>query len=355
MKYDASPVQSVFWARLPSPFFALAPMEDVTDWVFREVLRAMGAPHVYFTEFAMASGIARQARDSLARVTFHKDQYPVIAQIWGNKPEDYRRAVYYLRGKGFHGVDINMGCPQHSITAKGCCSALIKNPTLATELVEASLEAAFDTGPEARAAGLHGQANVAGGPIPVSVKTRISFNHPPKPDGAEAWFRTLLSMPLAAFTVHGRSAEQQSEGLADWSYLDLARQVRNELSPETKLIGNGDVLSLDQGNDLSIRHGLDGIMVGRGLFTNPLMFSGRNFTQESAYEKLRWARYHLDTYEAHWGRTRNYEIMKKFFKIYIQDFTLADGRSADMVRAELMTTHDYESAKAVLAQAMDLC
>lgn len=347
-----NPVFSGFWGQLPEGFFALAPMEDVTDFVFREVLRAMGGPQVYFTEFAMASGIARKARDSLARVTFHPEEYPVVAQIWGNNPEDYKKAVYHLRRAGFHGVDINMGCPQHGITAKGCCSALIKNPVLAGELIQAALEAAQDSGPEARALGLGQVSGVAGGPIPVSVKTRVSFQHPPSMPGAESWFRTILAHPLAAFTVHGRSAEQQSEGLADWTYLDCAREVRNELNPKTKLLGNGDVLSLEQGRELAARHGLDGIMVGRGLFSNPLLFSGKFFSDLSSSEKLYWAGYHLDLYESHWGTNRNYEIMKKFFKIYLQDFTLMDGRDADTVRAEIMETHSYTAARDVLAKAL---
>jgi len=320
-----------FWQTLPRPFFALAPMEDVTDFVFREFLRHYGGPQVYYTEFAQAGGVAVKRRDSMSRLLKHHDQRPIVAQIWGNRPEDYYQAVKHIREAGFDGVDINMGCPQHKITVKGCCAGLIRTPNLAVELITAAQEAAV--------------ANLPGNLpcIPVSVKTRASFHLPLRADKAEAWFSRLLACKPQAFIVHARSAEQQSEGVADWSYVRLAAKLRDALSPQTMLIGNGDVASRADGIARAHKFSCDGIMVGRGLFTNPLLFSGKDFSQLPREQKLACARFHLDLYEDFWGSGRNYEIMKKFFKIYLQGF-----EDAESLRERIMETHDYCQARELL-------
>src|SRR5262249_8941027 len=163
--------------------------------VFRQVVGELGRPAVFFTEFAQARGIVENQRQSLQRLLFHPGQKPIVAQIWGNDPQAYYQAVLKIRRLGFDGVDINMGCPQPKIAGKGCCAGLIRNPGLAQELIRAAQEAAVVTGE-----GCEGLS-----PIPVSVKTRVSYRHPPQKEGAVAWLSTVLSTKPAALTIHGRS------------------------------------------------------------------------------------------------------------------------------------------------------
>jgi len=324
---------SGFWAAVPRPMAILAPMEDVTDWVFRRMLGLLGKPDVFYTEFVQAAGIATGRSDSLRRLPLHQGQRPIVAQIWGNDPEMVRVAVLKLRALGYDGVDLNMGCPQHKITVKGCCAGLIRTPSLAQELVLAAQAGASERG---------GTASLYPH-IPVSVKTRASFKHPPEQAGVESWFSAVLSTKPAVFTVHGRSAEQQSEGSADWAWVKLAVSLRNQVSPATLVCGNGDITSRQDGLQRCQSTEADGFMVGRGLFANPQLFSGADFQTLSRKQKLSWALTHLNLYEDYWGIGRNYEVMKKFFKIYIQGFP-----DAEVFRERIMQTHDFFEARDIL-------
>ena len=127
------------WNSLKRPFFVLAPMEDVTDTVFRRIIGSLGAPDIYFTEFANCEGLLSNGRKRVAhRLEFTDGERPLIAQIWGLKPESFYTVAKELSEKGFDGIDINMGCPERSVVKAGACSALIKNPPLAKEIIQAT-------------------------------------------------------------------------------------------------------------------------------------------------------------------------------------------------------------------------
>jgi tRNA-dihydrouridine synthase len=301
---------------------------------------------VWFTEFAKALGIAGRQVDSHQRMCTKLQQRPLVAQIWGNDPAAYRQAVYRLRAWGVDGIDINMGCPQPGITARGACSALIKTPHLAVELIRAARAAAEDCSSYAQEAI---KANgcfdpiVWQSPVPISVKTRVSFDHPPHTEAVRHWLATLLQEQPAALTVHGRSAAQQSEGLADWQWVQIAVEMREKISPCTLIIGNGDVTSRTEAMARVAYSGADGIMIGRGLFTDPSLFGEGGFPLWSREKKIALARWHLDAYQDFWGQGRNWEIIKKFFKIYLQGF-----EDADQLRQKIMNCHDYQSAREIL-------
>lgn len=300
-------------------------MEDVTDTVFRRVVASCGRPDVFFTEFIHADIVLRPRGNRpgvTPRLEFTPLERPLVAQIWGSDPDSYARASVRLARMGFDGVDINMGCPVRKIRKKGACSALIRTPALAAELVAAAKE----------------------GGLPVSVKTRIGFDRPQ----TEAWVGHLLEQGLDALTVHGRWAEQESEGRADWSEIARAARLRREMGVATAVLGNGDVASRAQIDELSARYDLDGVMVGRGVFADPYLFAtdGRAGTFASAppEEKIGLLLRHLRLYRDAWGQTRNYEILKKFYKVYLVAF---DG--ADELRERLNETHDYDAAERVIA------
>jgi nifR3 family TIM-barrel protein len=315
-----------FWGKLPKHFRVLAPMEEVTDRVFRDLVAHLGAPDVWFTEFIGAGNLVRGEREALRRTRFTKTHVPIVAQIWGTDPMAFFNAASILVEMGFDGIDINMGCPQAKITKKGACSALILNPGLAAELIIATKE---------------GISHVSQKRIPVSVKTRIGFNQVQ----TKQWCGFLLDQSLAALTVHGRIASQMSEGQADWDQIALVVNMAKDRQLSTKIIGNGDLVTAEQLESYPKRYGVHGTMVGRGIFTNPYIFSGRDFTQESSTGKIELALDHLARYKAEYNTSRNYQIMKKFFKIYVQDFY-----GANELRDSIMNTETYEQAEELLTE-----
>ncbi|HSX23500.1 MAG TPA: tRNA-dihydrouridine synthase, partial [Candidatus Saccharimonadales bacterium] len=227
------------WDQLPKPFFVLAPMDDVTDTVFRQMIANIAPPDLYFTEFVNVDGLQSPGRPKLLpKLRFEKKEKPIIAQIWGKNPENYYKTAQDLVGMGFDGIDINMGCPVKDVVKNGCCVALINNRELAVEIIQATRE--------------------GGGSLPVSVKTRLGFN-----EVDLSWHELLLKQKLNALSIHGRTRSQMSKVPADWTKIGEIREIRDRLSPATLIVGNGDVKNRRHGLELAAQHRLDGIMIGR--------------------------------------------------------------------------------------------
>ncbi len=303
------------------PFVALAPMDDVTDVVFRRLVHELAPADVYFTEFASVEGFCSAGRHAIERrLLLSDDEGPVIAQIWGTTPAHYETMARELSTRGFAGIDINMGCPAKDVTKTGACSALIKTPELAAEIIAATKSGAGD--------------------LPVSVKTRIGWSEPATKD----WLGFLLQQDIAALTVHLRTVKEQSKVDAHW---ELAREIsalRDELAPSTVLIGNGDVQTRTEANRRKEESGFDGVMIGRGIFHSPwaLEITPQDHTPQ---ERLNALARHLDIFEATWQQAeKRYEPLKKFFKIYISGF---DG--AAHLRAEFMATKSIDQARTLIA------
>ena len=281
-----------FWQKLKKPFLVQAPMEDVTDVVFREIIATCGKPDVFFTEFVNVDGIVSGVEKVRQRLKFTKNQHPIVAQIWGNNSDNYVKAIKIIREMDFDGIDINMGCPIRQVVRRGCCAGLIKTPTLAKEIIEA--------------------AKTSAGNLPLSVKTRLGFNCLQ----TEEWIGFLLQQNLAAITVHGRIAAQMSKFEADWEEIKKAVDIRNQKKLETLVIGNGDVKSYDEAMEKAQKYGVDGVMIGRGILQNPGIFSDNSLTPE---QKNIMLIDHLLLFDKTWGKNKNFDIMKKFYKMYISD------------------------------------
>lgn len=309
------------WRRLPRPIHALAPMEDVTDTVFRRLIMRWGRPDIVFTEFIHTDVVLAERKwpGITPRLDFTSEEHPIIAQIWGNEPEQYAKAAMRIRELGFDGIDINMGCPVRKIRRKGACSALIGQPNLAAELIAAAKS----------------------GGLPVSVKTRIGLDE----SRTEQWCGHLLGQSIDALTVHGRTALRESDGAADWREVRKLVSMAREISPRTAILGNGDVVSRDAIDQLCDKVGVDGVMVGRGIFTDPLLFrtDGVRFDTLDRRRRMEMLREHIELYESHWGERRNYEVLKKYFKIYCSGDANLQG-----LRERLNETHDYSTAYRVL-------
>lgn len=329
------------WSRLPRPILALAPMEDVTDTVFRRIVARCGRPDVFFTEFIHTDIVLARRRKRpgvTPRLRFTEEERPLIAQIWGTDPEQHFRAAISVVEMGFDGIDLNMGCPVRKIRAKGACSALILQPALAAELIAAVRE-----GTRAATNGGGAGRSDARAPVPVSVKTRIGFDRV----ATEEWVGHLLAQGIDALTVHGRTAVQESDGRADWGEIARAARIARAMGVATAVLGNGDVGSRVQGDALARRCGLDGVMIARGVFDDPYLFArdGREgrFATVSGATKIDLLLEHLRLYRDTWGEMRNYEILKKYFKIYLTGFP-----GANELRDRLNATHDYEAAEEVV-------
>ena len=312
-------------SKLPRPFFVLAPMDDVTDTVFRQVVAGTAPPDLFFTEFVNVDGLQSPGRPHLLKkLQFTGEEQPLIAQVWGKDPEKYRKTAAELVEMGFAGIDINMGCPVKTVINNGCCSALINNRELAGEIIKATQEG-------------------AGGKIPVSVKTRLGFNQIDL-----SWHEYLLGHNLDMLTVHGRTTKQMSDAPANWDKIGEVRALRDKLAPDTLIVGNGDVQSHEQGLELARRYKLDGIMVGRGIFHDPFVFAPQSpWPQYTKAQRIDLYRKHVELFARTWPNgERRIVTLNKFCKIYIAGF---DG--AKELREQLMNAESADELFGLLQAA----
>lgn len=295
---------------LPRPFFVLAPMDDVTDTVFRQVISECAAPDLYFTEFVNVDGLQSPGKPKLMKkLLFSAKEKPIIAQIWGLEPENFRKTATELVEMGFDGIDINMGCPEKTVVKNGACAGLMHNRELAVEIIKAVQEG-------------------AAGSVPVSVKTRLGFN-----EIDYTWPTLLLEQKLSTLTIHGRTRKEMSKVPAHWDEIGQIRELRDKLAPDTLIIGNGDVESREQGLQLAKQYKLDGIMIGRGVFHDPFAFSTAGQWEDySKKERIELYTKHVKLFANTWKKgERPIHTLNKFCKIYINGF---DG--AKELREQLM-------------------
>lgn len=310
-----------FWKDLPRPFTVLAPLDGVTDVVFRQMVVNMGKPDVLFTEFTMVEGILSKAGERVAeRLRFNPEEQPVVAQIWGTKPESFYLVAQKVKELGFAGIDINMGCPDRTVIRGGACSALIKNPTLAAEIIQATKEGS--------------------GGLPVSVKTRIGFER----KLLEEWIGHVLNQDIATLTVHLRTVAEQSKVPAHWELMPKIMELRKEIAPDTIIIGNGDIVSLEEIGDKYKEYGCEGYMVGRGIFANPWMFNPKiNMHEVTVQQRVDLYLEHINVFERTWHGKHNFALLKKFGKTYISNFP-----ESSAFREKLMLTKNIEELKQIL-------
>jgi tRNA-dihydrouridine synthase len=324
-----------FWNDLTQPIFTLAPMEDVTDTSFREIVERLSDPRilsVLFTEFTSVDGMnhpkgrprvsERLEVSTSEREILNQKNFKLVAQIWGNKPELFSSVAKIITEEyNFDGIDINMGCPVKNVVKNGCCSALIDQPALAKEIILATKEATH---------------------LPVSIKTRTGI----RSHNTEDWIEQVAQTKPAAIILHGRTQRQLSNGLADWEEIAKGARVRDQINPATRFLGNGDVTSVAHGQELISTYGLDGVMVGRGIFHDPWLFNPSPITPTIA-EKLEQLILHTQIFERNWGGQKNFNILKRFYKIYTNDFP-----NAAKLRAELMETKCFDDVYKIAQEAM---
>jgi len=302
-----------FWQKLKMPFFILAPMDGVTDTVFRQIVASTGKPHVFFTEFVPVDALLSKGQErALQSLKFTEAERPIVAQIWGSDPEKFYKVAQLLRVMKFDGIDINMGCPDKAAIKKGACAALIKTPQLAKEIIEATIKGA--------------------GGLPVSVKTRIGFHKIETTD----WIKTLLQTPISALIMHLRTVKEMSKPPAHWDEISKAVKVRKKLGSKALIIGNGDVKSLEEAREKCRKYGIDGVMIGRGIFDNVGLFN-ENIESASPQQNVDLLINHLNLFKQTWGDNKHFALMKKFVKCYVNNF-----RDAAEHREKLMQTKSLD-------------
>lgn len=306
------------WEDLPRPFFILAPMEAVTDVVFRHVVGKAATPDLFFTEFTNATGWVHAGDKAIrGRLIKTDDEHPIIAQIWGGEAGDMEQLAMHCRDLGYDGIDINMGCPAKSAVKSGG-SALIRNPELAAEAIAA-----------AKTAGL-----------PVSVKTRLGYTHV---DEWRDWLTHLLKQDIVNLTIHLRTKKEMSKVPAHHELIPEIVALRNKIAPQTLLTINGDIRDRAHGEELVRQYGVDGVMIGRGIFHNPFAFEHAP-TTHSKEELLSLLRLQLDLYDTWQPQLgRPFETLKRFFKIYVRDFP-----GASELRDQLMQTKSTDEVRKLL-------
>lgn len=306
----------------------MAPMEAVSNTVFRQVIAHAAAPDTFFSEFVYAKSIT----DNTTKFPVHgrlyvdprEQTYPVI-QLWGNKATDFETAAVELKNCGFKAIDINMGCPDSTVIKNHGGSDLIRNHQWAKDVIAA-----------AKTSGLA-----------VSAKTRLGYS---KIEEYQDWIPFLLQQQVDVLTVHLRTKMEMSKVEAHYELIDDLIKLRDQIAPETLLQINGDIPDYQAGLKLAQEHpGLDGIMIGRGVFANPFAFE-KEPQDHPLNELLNLLRMQLDLFDdfsAKYDMPR-FPSLKRFFKIYARPElgatdlrnTMMDAKTTDDVRKIL---DDYQS------------
>jgi len=319
------------WEKLPKPFFCLAPMADVTDASFRQIITKYGKPDVLWTEFVSADGLVSEGREVLKNnLIYSKKEKPIIAQLFSSNPAKMREAAKYVASLGFDGIDINMGCPDKSVEKQGAGAAMMKDKEKALAIIQAVRDGIKAASSAARR---KGRKNIS-----ISVKTRIGYNK----NQMEEWIPFLLGENLDALTIHARTRKELSLVPANWDHVKRVVEIRNKMKVKTKIIGNGDVESLEQGKKLAKETGCDGIMIGRGIFGNPWLFSGKI---PNVKQKLKVLVEHTKLFEKLLKGHKNFAVMKKHFKAYVNGF-----EGAKELRVKLMEANGTIEVEKIINQ-----
>jgi tRNA-dihydrouridine synthase len=291
-----------------------------------------------FSEFTNVDGLMSAGRDKIiGRLKFGPSEQNLVAQIWGLGPKNYQkvagdiasgklaREIGLENGNNFVGIDINMCCPAKSEVKAGACSALINNRPLAAEIIKATKAG-------------------AAGKLPISVKARVGFSSIDL-----TWIEFLLEQKLDMLSVHTRTRKEMSKVPAHFELLGEITKLRDKVAPDTLIVGNGDIESRSQGIELARKYNLDGVMIGRGVFRDPLVFAEfGNWDSFTKPERVSLYRKQIDLFAETWQEgERNIKTLNKFCKVYINGF---DG--AKELREELMGADSIAQLRGMLESGL---
>lgn len=317
-----------FWEKLTHPIIALSPMDGVTDFACRAMAARYGRPHVMFTEFTTTVGMFHAPEKVLRDFEYSEIERPIVAQVYGNHPDDFYRAAHVVAELGFDGLDINMGCPAKQVTQKNCGAALIRVPALALEILRATRAGLSDWAngqtlqdlkvPEAVILVVEAMNQRRANPehpavrrlLPYSVKTRLGYDEVV----IENWVETLLTEQPAAISIHGRTLKQMYRGAARWDAIAAGARVAR--GSGTLILGNGDLSSLSESHQRIFETGVDGVLIGRASLGNPWIFTGHETTMR---ERVSVAIEHARYFVAMRGE-KEFKAVRKHMVGYLRGF-----------------------------------
>lgn len=327
----------------------LAPMADVTDEVFREMIAKYSRPYgpdIFWTEFVSADGLASPGRKVLQKdLAFNKkSERPIMAQIFGSKKENLLKAIDLIYKLDFDGVDINMGCPDKSIEKQKAGAAMMKDFKSTREILEAvknHIDKINFKNPKKF--------------FVFSVKTRLGYN---KID-YKNWLPNILDFGPDILTIHLRTRKELSLVEAHWeiakNVVDFIKKYTKENKLKTPFIFlNGDVKNIEEAKEKMKISSCDGIMIGRGVFGTPWLFNEKEYKKrlvqnlntkkgrENILFRLKVMLEHTKLFEKKLTKIKSFNIMKKHYKAYVNGF---DG--AKDLRVELMLAKDYKEVKKI--------
>ncbi len=222
----------------------LSPLCGVTDSPFRSIARRHGAAMV-FCEMTSADGLVRGNPKTLALLEYREEERPIGAQLCGADPDVMAEAARVCAGLGFDAIDLNYGCPVRKVIAREAGAAMLNDLTRLERVTSAVVRAVS---------------------VPVTAKIRIGWDQ--KSINAHEVARVLDGSGVRWVTVHARCRSEKFAGQAHW---EVIGQVKEAAS--LPVIGNGDVKTPEDAQRMMHETGCDGIMVGRGSFGNPWLFT----------------------------------------------------------------------------------
>jgi len=292
-------------------------MSDVTDTAFRRIITKYGKPDIFWTEFVSSDGLVfGDKKEIIKNLKYSEKERPIVAQVFSSNPKNMQIAAKIIQDLKFDGLDINMGCPDRKVEKQGAGSALIKNPKLAQDIIRAAKKGAQK--------------------LPISVKTRIGYNK----NEIKTWIVALLESDIDALTIHFRTRKEMSRVPAKWHLANDIVRMRDEIAPNTLIIGNGDVFNLDDARKKAEQTNVDGIMIGRGIFGNPWFFSGHTPNIE---DKLKVLIEHSKLFEK-LCKHKSFAIMKKHFKAYVSGW-----EGAKQLRMKLMECENANEVEKIIS------
>lgn len=310
------------WKTLPRPIIALSPMADMTDSAFCRVVRSLASP-IVFREMVSAEAVVRGNNKTLDMTDVHPDERPLVQQIFGSDPAMMAEAARIIAEKHHpEGFDINMGCPVYKITNNFNGAALMKEPALATKIIE-QVKAVIT--------------------VPLSIKIRAGWSDPTE---CFEFSKIIEAAGADLITVHGRTKIQGYSGSSDWN---IIRGVKERVS--IPILANGDIHTADRIPEALRVTGCDGVLIARGALGNPWIFSQaeallHSKTPEavSFEERVRAVRFHATLHVEQYG-SRGMLTFRKHLSWYFKGFA-----GAKHLREQLLTIDSLERLDEILSE-----